>query len=74
MLTVWVAAPFEVTLDRLARHRGRKVQVSAQDARWIHAEAMRRAAARSFTAVVDTSATPDAAVLDELVTHLHHCA
>lgn len=70
VLLVWVTAPLEVTLQRLAGRRTRKVPVSRQDAAWIHGEATRRAAARSFTAVLDTSAPPDPSQLDQLVTLL----
>ncbi len=70
VLPVWVTAPLEVTLQRLAVRRGRKVPVSREEARWIHREATRRAAARSFTAVLDTSGTPDPSKLDQLVTLL----
>ena len=70
VLLVWVTAPLEVTLQRLAGRRSRKVPVSRQDAAWIHGEATRRAAARSFAAVLDTSGTPDASKLDKLVTLL----
>ena len=70
VLLVWVTAPLEVTLQRLAGRRSRKVPVSRQDAAWVHGEATRRAAARSFAAVLDTSGTPDASKLDELVTLL----
>ena len=71
VLLVWVTAPLEVTLQRLAGRRSRKVPVSGQDAAWIQGEATRRAAARSFAAVLDTSGTPDASKLDQLVTLLH---
>ncbi len=70
VLPVWVSAPVEVTLRRLAARRGPKVPVSVQDARWIHAEATRRAAGRSFAAVVDTSGAPDPGKLTALVTLL----
>lgn len=70
VLTVWVTAPPEVTLDRLAHRRTRKVPVTPQEARWIHAEASRRAATRSFTAVIDTTGPPDPGRLDDLLTRL----
>ena len=70
ILTVWVTSPLEVTLQRLAGWRSRKVSVSREEAEWIYGEATRRAAARSFTAVLDTSGTPDPSKLDELVTLL----
>ncbi|MFL5911530.1 MAG: hypothetical protein ACJ768_13270 [Gaiellaceae bacterium] len=41
--------------------------MSPQEARWIHQEATRRAATRSFTAVIDTSGRPEPSRLDELV-------
>jgi chloramphenicol 3-O-phosphotransferase len=70
VLSVWVSAPLEVTLERLAGRRSRKVPVSRQDARWIHEEATRRAAGRSFAAIIDTFATPDPSKVDHLVTLL----
>jgi hypothetical protein len=38
--------------------------------RWIHEEATRRAAGRSFAAIIDTFATPDPSKVDHLVTLL----
>jgi shikimate kinase len=70
VLSVWVTAPLEVTLERLAGRRSRKVPVSRQDARWIHEQAARRAAGRSFVAIIDTFATPDPSTVDHLVTLL----
>jgi predicted kinase len=70
VLLVWVTAPLEVTLPRLAGRRSRKVPVSREEAEWIYGEATRRAAVRSFTAVLDTSGTPDPSKLDQLVTLL----
>jgi cytidylate kinase len=67
VVPVWVTAPLEVTLDRLARRRSRKVPVTAEEARWIHGEATRRAATRSFAAVIETSGPPDAGRLDQLL-------
>jgi predicted kinase len=67
VVPVWVTAPLEVTLERLAARRERKVPVSPEEATWIHAEATRRAAARPFAAVVDTTGTPEPGRLDELV-------
>ena len=67
VLRVWVTAPLEVTLLRLAGRRSRKVPVSREEAEWIYWEATRRAAAWSFTAVLDTSGTPDPSKLDQLV-------
>jgi hypothetical protein len=58
VLPVWVTAPLEVTLDRLTRRRSRKVPASPQEPRWIHAEATRRAATRSFNSRRHTSADP----------------
>jgi cytidylate kinase len=70
VLRVWVTAPLEVTLDRLAHRRGRKVPVTTDEARWIHGEATRRAAVRSFAAVIETSGRPDASRLDRLLESL----
>ena len=65
-----LTAPLEVTLERLAGRRSRKVPVSRQETRWIHKEATRRAAGRSFAAIIDTFATPDPSKVDHLVTLL----
>jgi cytidylate kinase len=70
VLRVWVTAPLEITLDRLARRQSRKVPVTAEEAQWIHDEATRRASPRSFAAVVDTSGPPAASRLDQLVESL----
>jgi predicted kinase len=67
VVPVWVTAPLEVTLDRLAHRRSDKVPVSPEEARWIHAEATRRAAAHPFAAVVDTTGTPEPSRLNELL-------
>jgi len=48
VLRVWVTAPLEGTLDRLAHRRSRRVRLTTEEARWIHAEATWRASARSF--------------------------
>ena len=66
VLLVWVTAALEVTLQRLAGRRSRTVPVSREEAEWIYGEATRRAAARSVTAVLDTSGTPDPSKLDQL--------
>jgi cytidylate kinase len=70
VLRVWVTAPLEVTLDRLAHRRSRKVPVSEEEARWIHAAATRHASARSFAAVIETSGLPDTSRLDLLLESL----
>lgn len=70
VLRVWVTAPLEVTLDRLAHRRSRKVPVTAEEARWIHDAATRHASARSFAAVIETSGQPDASRLDRLLEFL----
>ena len=67
VLTVWVSAPLEVTLRRLARRRSRKVPVSRREASRIHAEATRRAATRSFATVIDMSGPQDPDKLDPLL-------
>ena len=67
VLPVWVTTPLEVTLHRLARRRTCKVPVSSQQARWIQAEATRRAATHTFTAVIDTAGTPEPSRLNELL-------
>jgi predicted kinase len=55
VVTVWITASLQVAWGRLAERKGGKVPVSAREAVWIHAEATRRAAARSFDAAIDTS-------------------
>jgi cytidylate kinase len=70
VLRVWVTAPLEVTLDRVAHRLSRKVPVTADEARWIHNEATRRASARSFAAVIETSGLPDTSRLDRLLESL----
>jgi cytidylate kinase len=70
VLQVWVTAPLAVTLDRLAHRSSRKVPVPTEEARWIHGEATRRAAARSFAAVIETSGLPDASRLNQLLESL----
>ena len=70
VVPVWVTAPLEVTLQRLAARRSRKVPVSRLDATWIHAEATRRAAGRSFAAVLDLSGSPDGRTVDPLLSLL----
>jgi chloramphenicol 3-O-phosphotransferase len=70
VLPVWVTAPVEETLQRLADRRGRTVPVTVEEARWIHAEGTRRAAGRSFTAIMDTSGPPDPGRLRPLATLL----
>ena len=70
VLTVWVTAPLEVTLDRLSRRTTRRVATSPAEARRIHAEATRRAATRRFDATIDTSGVEDAGKLSDLVGRL----
>jgi cytidylate kinase len=70
VLRVWVTAPLQVTLDRLAQRRTLKVPVTAEEARWIHGEATRRASVRHFAAVIDTSGPPDTDRLDHLLESL----
>jgi shikimate kinase len=67
VVPVWVAAPLEVTLDRLTHRRSRKVPVSLEEARWIYGEATRRAETHRFTAVVDTAGAPEPSRLNELL-------
>ncbi len=67
VVPVWVTAPLGATLDRLAHRRSAKVPVTAEEARWIHAEATRRAATRSFGAEIETSGRPDPGRLDRLL-------
>jgi len=67
VVSVWVTAPLDVTLDRLTHRRSLKVPVSVQEARWIYAEATRRAGTHPFTAVVDTAGAPEPSRLNELL-------
>lgn len=51
---VWVHAPLELTLQRLATRTHPKVPVTSHEARWIWAEATRRARDRRFDLRLDT--------------------
>jgi shikimate kinase len=54
VLRVWVSAPLELTLDRLAGRTTRKPPVTDDEARWIYATAHERARGRRFELVLDT--------------------
>lgn len=70
VVAVRVTAGLQPALDRLSRRAGGKVPVSRREAAWIHAEATRRAATRSFAATIDTSGAPDPGKVDQLVSLL----
>jgi cytidylate kinase len=67
VLRVWVSAPREVAMGRLAGRTSRRVPVSAEEASWIYHQATARAAGRRLDAWIDTGRPPDpAAVVAEL--------
>jgi hypothetical protein len=67
VLRVWVSAPREVAMGRLAGRTSRRVPVSAEEASWIYDQATARAAGRRLDAWIDTGRPPDpAAVVAEL--------
>jgi len=55
VVRVWVFAPLEMTLRRLADRTTRKAPVTEDDARWIWTTACERADHRQFDLVIDTS-------------------
>jgi hypothetical protein len=66
-LRVWVSAPKEVAMERLARRTGRRVPVSAWEASWIYDQATTRAAGRRLDARIDTGRPQDPASLVALL-------
>ena len=67
VLRVWVSAPREVAMGRLAGRTSRRVPVPAEEASWIYDQATARAAGRRLDARIDTGRPPDpAAVVAEL--------
>jgi shikimate kinase len=59
VLRVWVSAPKQVALERLAARTARRVPVSAQEASWIYDQATIQAAGRRLDARVDTGTQQD---------------
>lgn len=55
VLRVWIFAPLEITLHRLADRTTRKVAVTESEARWLWRNACDRAQHRSFDLELDTS-------------------
>ena len=73
-LRVWVSAPQQVPLQRLAdRTTARRVPVSAQEASWIYDQATLQAAGRRLDTGIDTGEQQDrasvVAVLRPLLDH-----
>lgn len=54
VLRVWVSAPLEVTLDRLARRTSSKAPTTPDEARWIYDMSRARAASQQFDLSLDT--------------------
>jgi shikimate kinase len=73
VLRVWVSAPKQLALRRLADRTGRRVPVSAQEAGWIYDQATVQAAGRRLDARIDTGEQQDpasvAAALRPLLGH-----
>ncbi len=73
VLRVWVSAPKQVALQRLADRTSRRVPVSAQEADWIYDQATIQAAGRRLDARIDTGKQQDPAsvvtVLGRLLGH-----
>jgi dephospho-CoA kinase len=59
VLRVWVSAPKEVALQRLADRTTRRAPVSAQEADWIYDQATIQAADRRLDARIDTGKPQD---------------
>lgn len=66
VLRIWVCAPLEVTLDRLAGRTSRKAPTTPDEARWIYQAARRQARHHNFDLVLDTGLLPE----DELAAAL----
>ena len=73
VLRVWVSAPKQVALQRLADRTARRVPVSAREASWIYDQATIQAAGRRLDARIDTDEQQDrasvVAVLGPLLGH-----
>lgn len=63
VLRVWVSAPKQIALRRLADRTTRRVPVSAQEASWIYDQATTRAAGRRLDAQIDTARPRDPALV-----------
>jgi gluconate kinase len=57
--TIWVAAPLDLTLTRLAARSEHKVPTTADEAAWYHREATRKAHDVTFDLVLDGSGLLD---------------
>ena len=73
VLRVWVSAPKQIALQRLADRTARRVLVSAQAASWIYDQATLQATGRRLDARIDTGEQQDpasvVAVLRPLLGH-----
>jgi shikimate kinase len=67
VLSVWVCAPLDLTLRRLAARNDPKVPVTSDEARWIWAEATQRARHRRFDLRLNTGELEEADLLRALV-------
>jgi hypothetical protein len=54
VLRIWISAPLEVTLDRLAGRASRRAPMTAQEARWIWTAATEQSLQHRFELVLDT--------------------
>jgi len=63
VLRVWVSAPKQVAMGRLAARTGRRVPVPAQEASWIYDQATARAAGQRLDARIDTGRPVDPAAV-----------
>ena len=61
VLRVWVSAPKQLALQRLADRTIRRVPVSAREADWIYDQATTKAAGRHLDARIDTGKQHDPA-------------
>jgi hypothetical protein len=59
--TVWIHAPFDVTLTRLGSRAGSKVPTTAEEAAWAFTEATEKALDATFDLVLDSSGGLDEA-------------
>ena len=67
VLRVWVSAPKELAMGRLAGRRSRRVPVPAEEASWIYDQATARAAGQRLDARIDTGRPPDPAAVAALL-------
>jgi predicted kinase len=63
VLRVWVSAPKQLALQRLAARTAPRVAVSAQEASWIYDQAAIQAAGRRLDARIDTGEQQDPALV-----------